>query len=172
MLKARLMGLLVAAAAAGIAVLLGSLYALSSADRAGQDIQPVDFSHELHAGRLQLACLFCHRHADKSRVAGIPSLSLCMSCHQSMEQTGPETAKLLAYWNEKQPIPWRRLQRSPDFIYFTHDMHLKGGLSCTDCHGRVEQMRFTPRAATNEMGWCLTCHQERGASTDCLTCHK
>lgn len=165
-------GLLVAAAAVGIAVLLGSLYSLGSADRAVQDIQPVDFSHELHAGRLGVDCLFCHRHATESRAAGVPPLSLCMDCHASMDVSSTEEAKLLAYWNEHSPIPWRRLQRSPDFIYFTHEMHLKSGLSCADCHGRVERMRFTPRAATYEMGWCLNCHRERGASMDCLTCHQ
>lgn len=165
-------GLLVAASAAAVAVLLGSLYSLGSADRVLQDRQPVDFSHELHAGRLHMACLFCHRHAAESRVAGIPPLSLCMGCHGAMDQKGAEEAKLLAYWQAQEPIPWKRLQRTPDYIYFTHDMHLTSGLTCVDCHGRVERMRFTPRAATNEMGWCLTCHQQRGASTDCLTCHR
>ncbi len=172
MSRAGWIGLLIASVAAGTAALLGSMYSLGSADRADQDVQPVDFSHELHAGRLDISCLFCHRHAAESRVAGIPPVSLCMDCHRSMNLGGPEIDKLLAYWKSKEPIPWRRLQRSPDFIYFTHEMHLKSGLSCADCHGRVERMRFTPRAATNEMGWCLTCHKQQGASTDCLTCHQ
>lgn len=165
-------GIFVAATVAIIAGSLGWLYAIGSADRAAQDRQPIDFSHRLHAGQLQVACLFCHRHAEESPVAGMPSVSLCMSCHTSMSRPSPESAKLLEYWGGKNPIPWVRLQKSSDFIYFTHEMHLQAGLECADCHGRVETMRFTPRAATYEMGWCVTCHRARGASTDCLTCHK
>jgi hypothetical protein len=89
-----------------------------------------------------------------------------------VDTKGPEITKLFIHWKEQKPISWVRLQRLPDFVYFTHDMHLHAGLQCADCHGRVEQTRHTPRAAAYEMGWCLTCHQQRGASQDCWTCHK
>jgi hypothetical protein len=155
-----------------IATLVGLLYSQGSADLAAQDEQPIDFSHQLHAGQLQIACLFCHRHAADSMTASVPSVSLCMSCHRSLNTQTPEINKLLAHWKDQKPIAWVRLQRLPDFVYFTHEMHLKTGLQCMDCHGRVDTMRHTPRAATYEMGWCLTCHTQRGASRDCLTCHK
>lgn len=158
--------------AGGIALLLGVLYSRSSADLSTQDIQPVSFSHKRHAGALQIACPFCHRYAAGSRVAGIPSVYLCMTCHASLKRRLPETEALLIHWNKKEPIPWVRLQRLPDHVYFTHEMHLNAGLKCADCHGEVDQMTGTPRAATYEMGWCLTCHREQGASDDCWTCHK
>lgn len=156
----------------GVAAALGFLYSTGSADLPGHDRQPIRFDHELHAGQLQINCLFCHRHATASTAATIPSVQLCVSCHDSLATRTPEMDKLARYWSEGKPIPWIRLQRLPDFVYFTHEMHLKTGLQCVDCHGRVETMRDTPRAATYEMGWCLTCHTQQGASVDCWTCHK
>ena len=44
--------------------------------------QPIDYSHRLHAGELQIDCQFCHTAADKSRHAGIPSNDVCMKCHK------------------------------------------------------------------------------------------
>ena len=79
---------------------------------------------------------------------------------------------LLDHWQRQQPIAWVRLQRLPDFVYFTHERHLAHGLQCSTCHGEVDRMTTTPRAATYEMGWCLSCHRQRGASRDCVTCHK
>lgn len=151
---------------------IGLFYSLSSADLAVQDRQPVPFSHRLHAGTLEIACQFCHRHAKYSPVAGVPSLALCQTCHQSLPQTTPGMKVLQTYWEQKRAIPWIRLQRLPDHVYFTHEMHLFAGLTCTSCHGNVARMTGTPRAPTYEMGWCLTCHEQRGASHDCWTCHK
>ncbi|MBI4581608.1 MAG: cytochrome C, partial [Planctomycetes bacterium] len=44
--------------------------------------QPIAFSHRLHAGELQIDCLYCHFGAEKSRHAGIPAESVCMNCHK------------------------------------------------------------------------------------------
>jgi len=170
--SATMIALLLVLLAATMAVVVGALYSTGSADLVAQDIQPIDFSHRLHAGDLGIQCLFCHRHALESPTATVPSVALCMTCHQSIEDPSPEAQKLLTYWNERKPIGWVRLQRLPDFVYFTHEMHLKKGLQCVSCHGEVQRVRYTPRAASFEMGWCLTCHRQQGASLDCLTCHK
>lgn len=151
---------------------IGLLYSKGSADLAGADTQPVRFSHELHAGRLQIDCLYCHRVAEQSSAAGIPSMRLCMGCHQNLGAETTETRVLLEHWKKQTPVSWIRLQRLPDFVYFTHERHLSHGLQCVTCHGIVDAMPYTPRAATYEMGWCLSCHQQRGASRDCWTCHK
>jgi hypothetical protein len=155
-----------------MATAVGFLYSTGSSDSASQDLQPIAFSHEWHAGKLKIDCLYCHRSAAASATASIPSMQLCMSCHRNLATETGETHKLLAHWDKREPIPWVRLHRLPDFVYFTHEMHLKTGLQCTNCHGHVDSMPYTPRAASYEMGWCLSCHQERGASKDCWTCHK
>ncbi|HZR47751.1 MAG TPA: cytochrome c3 family protein [Candidatus Manganitrophaceae bacterium] len=164
-------GTLVAVAALAVALIVGFFYSQTSADLWGQDRQPIAFSHQLHAGRLQINCLFCHRSAAQSPAATIPSLSLCMMCHQSLKDKNPEIEKLLTYWTDKKPIPWVRLQHLPGFVRFTHEMHLNAGFKCTECHGEVARMSQTPRAATYEMGWCLRCHERHRASKDCFTCH-
>lgn len=155
-----------------VAAAIGLLYSKGSADLIGADTQPLLFSHELHAGRLQVDCLFCHRFAEQSTAAGIPSMQLCMGCHQNLAAETDHTVALLDHWEQQAPVSWVRLQRVPDFVYFTHERHLAHGLQCATCHGHVDHMPYTPRAATYEMGWCLSCHQERGASRDCWTCHK
>jgi Cytochrome c7 and related cytochrome c/Class III cytochrome C family len=165
-------GIVLAIVAGGAALGIGALYAIGSADLAVQDKQPVPFSHRLHAGTLAIDCRFCHRYAGISPVAGVPSMALCQMCHEPIKETSPGMEALQAYWKAERPIPWVRLQRLPDHVYFTHEMHLHAGFSCVTCHGNVETMRNTPRAPTYEMGWCLTCHQQHKASDDCWTCHK
>jgi hypothetical protein len=148
------------------------LYSKGSADLTTQDRQPIAFSHEFHSGQLRIDCLFCHRFAHQSKTAGVPSMQLCIGCHQNLAAETKDTALLLDHWKQKSPVSWVRLQRLPDFVYFTHERHLAHDLQCVTCHGSVDQMPETPRAAAYEMGWCLSCHQQRGASRDCLTCHK
>jgi hypothetical protein len=155
-----------------IAAGVGLIYSTGSSDSSSQDIQPVSFSHARHAGELRVDCLYCHRSAAVSAIADVPSMQLCLSCHRNLASETPQTLKLLSYWKNQESIPWVRLHRLPDFVHFTHELHLRTGLQCVTCHGHVEEMPSTPRAASYEMGWCLSCHQENGASQDCLTCHK
>ena len=134
-------------------------------------VQPVAFSHKAHAGDQAIPCLYCHRYAQKSPVAGIPALSDCRACHQFIAPEAPEVKKLMGYWDKKEPIPWVRVHRVPDHVYFPHMMHLRAGLECGTCHGEVAAMERLSRVASLKMGWCLECHRERKASIDCWTCH-
>lgn len=151
---------------------VGTLYSTGSSDLSGQEAQPVAFTHVKHAGDLGIECLYCHRAAADSPTAGIPSMYICIGCHRNLADETSETRKLLASWSAQTPVEWTRLHRLPDFVYFTHEMHLANGLQCQQCHGHVERMAAPPRAESHEMGWCLSCHEARGASRDCWTCHK
>ncbi len=134
--------------------------------------QPIAFPHRVHAGQLQLPCNFCHRYVEQARQAGIPSLSRCMDCHRSIATERSEIKKLTRYFEAGQPVYWERLHQLPDFIYFSHKRHIKGEIPCAACHGEVTRMEVVRRVRSLEMGWCLACHRERGAATDCTTCHK
>ena len=134
--------------------------------------QPIAFSHKLHAGDSRIQCLYCHFGARTSRHAGIPPVNVCMNCHGMLTKQSVDIEKLKELVERRQPAQWIKVHNLPDFVYFTHEMHMKGGLQCADCHGQVDRIRETPRAATYEMGWCLACHRERRASVDCWTCHK
>ena len=135
-------------------------------------VQPIAFSHKKHAGDNAIPCLFCHRYAPKSTVAGIPAVADCRACHLFIAQNSPEIKKLMTYWENKEPIPWVRVYGVPDFVYFPHMMHIRAGLNCGTCHGDVATMERITRSVKIKMGWCLNCHRRHKASIDCWTCHK
>jgi hypothetical protein len=133
--------------------------------------QPVAFSHKLHAGENRIHCLYCHVYAERSPSAGVPDMETCRNCHLIVGRDKPEVKKVMEYWNRKEPISWVKVHDLPDHVYFPHFMHLNGGVPCSQCHGEVEAMEKIERVSSLKMGWCLTCHREKGASIDCWTCH-
>lgn len=137
--------------------------------------QPIPYSHKLHAGDLKIPCEFCHTYARRSRSAGIPALEQCMQCHSIIATDRENIKKVAAAYDSKQPIEWAKVHDLPDFVFFSHKRHVKAGFACQECHGPVETMEIVYRKAPLTMGWCVTCHQQnldKGASVDCLTCHK
>lgn len=134
--------------------------------------QPIAFPHTTHAGKLGLACDFCHSGVTQEASAGAPPVSLCLSCHRSIATDRPEIKKLLDYQHRGEPVRWERLHSLPAFIHFTHQRHIQAKLPCATCHGAVEQMAEVRRVRSLKMGWCVSCHRSKGASRDCATCHK
>jgi len=133
--------------------------------------QPVRFSHRIHADENGIPCLYCHASARLGPVAGIPSVERCAGCHTSVAKEDPEVVKVMDFWDKKTPIPWVRVHQLPEYVRFTHRRHVAAGVSCQTCHGEVERMEAAVRVNELTMGWCVSCHEERKASTDCLTCH-
>ncbi len=137
-------------------------------------IQPIEFSHKIHAGENEIPCMYCHLYARKSKVAGVPSVHKCINCHKVIATDRPEIKKLFNFWNEKKPIPWIKVHDLPDFVHFTHKRHVSAGIQCQTCHGPVEEMVRVTRLAPMQMGWCLECHTAKKVENgrDCWTCHK
>jgi mono/diheme cytochrome c family protein len=155
--------------------------------------QPIAYSHKLHAGELQIGCLSCHHGAEKSAVAGVPSLDVCMKCHGVVrsvageEEPSTEIARLVAAWDSRdgdspQLIEWVRVHNLPDFVRFEHSAHVLNGLTCQECHGPVQTMERVRQVGGLSMGWCVNCHRQREgpapthwmraeATLDCSTCH-
>ena len=134
--------------------------------------QPVAFSHRVHAGENQIGCLMCHSYAEHSPTAGMPSMARCMGCHKFVARDKPDV-KLLVQTNQKGDVlQWNRVYRLQDFVFFTHERHIAAGLQCRTCHGDVETMDVMRPVTALKMGWCVDCHRQRGAPSDCLTCHK
>lgn len=133
--------------------------------------QPIDFSHRRHVTEMGIECQMCHVYARRGPVAGIPSVEKCAGCHRQVLSDTPEVQKLLKYWENEQPIPWIRVHNLPDYVRFSHKHHVLGGVDCAECHGAVDQMEIAMQVETLSMGWCVTCHDERSAEKDCLTCH-
>lgn len=134
--------------------------------------QPIAFSHNIHIEKAGLDCAHCHYYADKSPRAGIPAVQVCMNCHENVAVDKPEIKKLKRYWDKKQPIPWVKVHTQPWHVRFTHKRHIRANIQCTYCHGEVKAMDTVRKTRSLEMGWCLTCHRENSAPTDCLNCHQ
>ena len=164
------LALLLVATASAI-VLMGEQAGPTPVPPSDPSDQPIAFSHRLHVNDVELDCQLCHVYARRSPVAGIPSVERCVGCHRVVSPDRPEIQKVLRYWEDEAPIPWVRVHDLPDYVRFTHKRHVRAGVVCQECHGDVAQMEIARQVAPLTMGWCVTCHQERHAPLDCLTCH-
>jgi hypothetical protein len=144
----------------------------SAVDAANQAVNEVPFDHTIHAGQYRIPCLDCHVYADRSPVAGLPSGRKCMGCHKFVASDKPAIQKLRERVAAGQPLAWLRAFAVPDFIYFSHRMHVRAKVSCTECHGDMAAQRTVTQDRPFTMGRCLACHEDRHASRDCLSCHK
>lgn len=141
--------------------------------------QPIQFPHDTHAGQFQIDCQYCHFSAERSVDAGIPPVETCMGCHREGIVSGrnnpEEVARLREYHANGMPIPWQRIYKVSDHVTFPHFRHVAAGVTCQTCHGQVQEMgvlqEMAPEAGALKMGWCISCHVERGASRDCTACH-
>ena len=135
------------------------------------DAQPIAFSHAHHVTEVGIDCQFCHAYARRGPVAGIPSVQRCAGCHRVVLSEQPEILRVLEYWENEEPIPWVRVHDLPDHVRFTHKAHVRAGVGCETCHGDVAAMEAAVQVESLSMGWCVSCHEDRGATRDCLACH-
>jgi hypothetical protein len=151
-----------------------------------EPVQPIYYSHKVHAGTNQINCLYCHGGAMESKQASIPSVNVCMNCHMSInEYTGDpiykedgtevngteEIKKIYAaagwdpakkqYTGEEKPVEWVKIHNLPDHVFFSHAQHVKAGkVQCQTCHGEINNMHEVKQVAELSMGWCVNCHRE------------
>lgn len=149
-----------------------------------QPVQPIKFSHQLHAGVNKIECQYCHGGAFKSKNASIPSANVCMNCHNTITgsehydgETSPEIAKIYraldwnpetrTYGNNPKPIQWVRIHNLPDFAYFNHSQHVTvAGVECQTCHGPIETMEEVYQYSPLTMKWCVDCHKATDVKSD------
>jgi hypothetical protein len=124
-----------------------------------QPVQPIAFSHQLHAGQMGMDCRYCHYNVERGRHAGVPPTETCLNCHKIVKTDSPEIKKLVSYHEKGLPVPWVRVHKLADFAYFDHSAHVNKGVSCVECHGRIDQMTEVRIEKPLSMGWCLDCHR-------------
>ncbi len=154
-------------------------------DQGYEPIQPIHYSHRIHAGENGIDCKYCHSAARESKHSNIPSLNVCMNCHKNISEVAESTAtpeyskafydgeiqKLYdavgwdkanqKYTGKTQPVKWVRIHNLPDLVYFNHAQHVTvGGIECQTCHGPVEEMEIMKQHSPLTMGWCINCHRE------------
>jgi hypothetical protein len=135
--------------------------------------QPIPFSHRFHVTEKKLSCFFCHDGAMRGERAGVPPLETCMLCHSKIIIHYPQIERLRRYYDQRQPVAWARVTTIvPEFVYFNHEVHVRAGFDCSQCHGDVAAMdRLSPLQTIN-MGFCVQCHRDNDFSHDCLRCHR
>ena len=125
-----------------------------------QPVQPVPFSHAIHAGKLGLDCRYCHTTVEHAAKAAVPPTQTCMNCHTQIVKDSPLLEPLRVSYETGNPVPWIRVHDLPDYAYFSHAAHVTRGVSCVECHGRIDQMETVYQQEMLSMGWCLTCHRD------------
>jgi len=131
--------------------------------------QPLPYSHKTHVA-LGLKCLGCHVMPGDGEMATLPPESLCMGCHTSVKKDSPHIRKLAAFAQSKKPVPWKRVYRLPEYVWFSHKVHTKG-TTCERCHGPVAERDQMKQEKPLTMIACMACHDETGALNECNTCH-
>lgn len=124
-----------------------------------QPQQPVPYSHKLHAGNLGMECTYCHTSVFKAAYASIPATQTCMNCHSKVKERSVVLEPIRASWATGESVPWVKIHRLPDYVFFNHSAHTNAGVSCVSCHGRVDQMVEVKQVQTLAMSWCLDCHR-------------
>ncbi len=122
-------------------------------------VQPVPYSHRLHAGELGLDCRYCHASVEVSPVANVPPTQTCMNCHRLVKRDSDKLAPIRDSAASGQPMHWIRVHKLPDYVYFAHNVHVAAGVGCATCHGRIDEMEAVTQAMPLSMGWCLDCHR-------------
>lgn len=129
-----------------------------------QPIQPIGYSHALHAGKLGMDCRYCHSTVETDGFAAVPATGTCMGCHTNIKRDGEPRAKqkiadLTATYASGEPMKWIKVHDLPDYAYFNHSAHVNRGVGCSTCHGRIDKMEIVHQVAPLSMGWCLECHR-------------
>jgi len=127
-----------------------------------QPVQPVAFSHAIHAGQLGVDCRYCHNGVEKSWYSNIPAATTCMNCHNQVLKDDPKLALVRESAATGKPIPWVHIHKLPDYAYFNHSVHINRGVSCVHCHGKINEMDEVYHAKSLTMTFCLECHRNPG----------
>jgi hypothetical protein len=124
-----------------------------------QPQQPVPYSHAIHAGKLGMDCRYCHSTVEETAAAAVPPTQTCMNCHSQIRADSPKLAEVQHSYATGEPIHWVRVHDLPDYAYFNHSAHVRRGVGCVSCHGRVDRMEVVAQEQPLSMSWCLDCHR-------------
>lgn len=135
--------------------------------------QPIPFNHRQHLAR-GLECQVCHTFPEPGAAATLPPTATCMTCHAKTAVEHPAVQKLATSHERGEPIGWRRVYRVPEYVRFSHKVHVTGAgaATCDVCHGPVREMDVMQKVRDTSMPACIDCHQARGARASCDTCHE
>lgn len=123
-------------------------------------VQPVPYSHALHVGQLGMDCRYCHSAVETTAHAAVPPTQTCMNCHSMIRAASEKLIPVRESYATGLPVEWVKVHDLPDYVYFNHSAHVRRGVGCVSCHGRVDTMEVVTQVEPLSMGWCLQCHRE------------
>ena len=134
--------------------------------------QPIEFPHNTHIMR-GVSCDTCHEGVMTGPVAGLPSVKTCMICHEAIATDKPRIQQITALRDKGLDLAWSRVYAylPESHVRFNHAPHIRNKVECATCHGNIAEQTIAQRNVNLTMGYCVNCHRERSAPTDCLTCH-
>jgi hypothetical protein len=121
--------------------------------------QPIPFSHAHHVGSMGIECRYCHTGVENSQHAMVPPTKTCMNCHSQIWIDSGTLEPVRESYRTNESIKWQKVHDLPDYVYFNHSIHIKKGVGCETCHGRVDKMPLMYQQASMQMQWCLDCHR-------------
>jgi len=136
-------------------------------------VQPLEFPHVIHVNK-KIACTEnCHEAVLTGPVAGLPSVRVCMGCHNTIATDKPRIQRITQMRKEGTDLAWQRVFGYPNesHVKFNHAPHIRKEIACATCHGDIAHQTVAQRNVDLNMGFCVNCHREKNAPTDCLTCH-
>jgi hypothetical protein len=122
-------------------------------------VQPAPYSHAMHVGQLGLDCRYCHTSVEDTAHANVPPTQTCMNCHTKVLTTSPKLEPIRQSAATGKPVPWVRVHDLPNYAYFDHSAHVRRGIGCVSCHGRIDTMEVVQQVAPLSMAWCIDCHR-------------
>ncbi len=160
-----------------LSVLTGvcALFYVISYARSPRVYQPVQFNHQVHVKKNELACTTCHMTVEEEMHAGKPQTETCGMCHAESVSKSPEEKKVVQYVQKNEPIPWERIYKFKLNIFFSHRKHVTDGkINCVECHGNMPDRTTPPTKPLVKitMNKCLNCHVQKKVTTDCNACHR
>ena len=156
------LGLGVPVAAVAVIAAVNYWFSPRYTDVGYRPVQPVPFSHQMHAGQMGMDCRYCHTTVERAAHAAIPATGTCINCHRIIKPDSEAIKPLLESYDKNEPMHWVRVHQLPGYAYFDHRVHLAAGVGCATCHGRIDQMERVRLYAPLSMGWCLECHRNPG----------
>jgi hypothetical protein len=127
-------------------------------------LQPVPFSHAKHVQEIGLDCRYCHSSVEKSGHSNVPTAQTCMNCHSIIKANSPLLAPVRESYAGGAPVPWVWIHQTPDYAFFNHAAHVNRGVSCVECHGKVNEMDTVVHTQPLSMAFCLDCHRNPEAN--------
>jgi hypothetical protein len=136
-------------------------------------VQPIEFPHNIHSEKGVTCVEYCHEAVTKGPEAGLPSVNTCLICHGAIATDKPLIQQITALQEKGLDLHWQRVYGfpAPSHVRFNHAPHIRANVECSTCHGDIARQTVAQLNVTLDMGMCVTCHREKNAPNDCLTCH-